>query len=145
MGLIMVIGIVEKDGILLLDADEKYRTEGRHTGLNTHPDHAEVLLSGSKHTTEVDIARDANVTRSAAATSSNLYDSYRSYLWNASSRVCIWCRFADASASRDCCYRRFVGFDLSKPHRHPCYLLQPDQNEAPLMLFCQALLFMVLI
>lgn len=28
MGLIMVIGIVAKNGILLLDADEKYRTEG---------------------------------------------------------------------------------------------------------------------
>ena len=29
MGLIMVIGIVAKNGILLLDADERYRTEGR--------------------------------------------------------------------------------------------------------------------
>ena len=28
MGLIMVIGIVAKNGILLLDADEKYRAEG---------------------------------------------------------------------------------------------------------------------
>ena len=28
MGLIMVIGIVAKNGILLLDADERYRTEG---------------------------------------------------------------------------------------------------------------------
>jgi len=28
MGLIMVIGIVAKNGILLLDADEKYRSEG---------------------------------------------------------------------------------------------------------------------
>src|SRR6185503_6750709 len=28
MGLIMIIGIVAKNGILLLDADEKYRAEG---------------------------------------------------------------------------------------------------------------------
>ena len=28
MGLIMVIGIVAKNGILLLDADEKFRAEG---------------------------------------------------------------------------------------------------------------------
>src|SRR5580658_10069527 len=28
MGLIMVIGIVAKNGILLLDADERYRAEG---------------------------------------------------------------------------------------------------------------------
>jgi multidrug efflux pump subunit AcrB len=31
MGLIMVIGIVAKNGILLLDADERYRTEGHST------------------------------------------------------------------------------------------------------------------
>ena len=30
MGLIMVIGIVAKNGILLLDADERFRTEGAH-------------------------------------------------------------------------------------------------------------------
>jgi CzcA family heavy metal efflux pump len=30
MGLIMVIGIVAKNGILLLDADERYRAEGHH-------------------------------------------------------------------------------------------------------------------
>jgi len=30
MGLIMVIGIVAKNGILLLDADERYRAEGRN-------------------------------------------------------------------------------------------------------------------
>jgi multidrug efflux pump subunit AcrB len=30
MGLIMVIGIVAKNGILLLDADERYRTEGQN-------------------------------------------------------------------------------------------------------------------
>ncbi len=28
MGLIMVIGIVAKNGILLLDADQKFRAEG---------------------------------------------------------------------------------------------------------------------
>jgi multidrug efflux pump subunit AcrB len=31
MGLIMVIGIVAKNGILLLDADERYRAQGRHS------------------------------------------------------------------------------------------------------------------
>ena len=34
MGLIMVIGIVAKNGILLLDADEKFRAEGKGTGAN---------------------------------------------------------------------------------------------------------------
>ena len=29
MGLIMVIGIVAKNGILLLDADDRFRTEGQ--------------------------------------------------------------------------------------------------------------------
>ena len=32
MGLIMVVGIVAKNGILLLDADEKYRREGLSAG-----------------------------------------------------------------------------------------------------------------
>ncbi|WP_433972358.1 efflux RND transporter permease subunit [Tunturiibacter lichenicola] len=59
MGLIMVIGIVAKNGILLLDADERYRAEGRHTGLDTLPDHAEALLSDSNHTPDVDLAREA--------------------------------------------------------------------------------------
>jgi multidrug efflux pump subunit AcrB len=49
MGLIMVIGIVAKNGILLLDADEKYRAEGRHSG----------SLSDSNHPTDLDLAREA--------------------------------------------------------------------------------------
>jgi multidrug efflux pump subunit AcrB len=72
MGLIMVIGIVAKNGILLLDADEQLRA----TGLD---------------------AREAMLQRRAAAQASHPHDRYRHHLRNAS----VW-RWPWAPARRCC-------------------------------------------
>lgn len=52
MGLIMVIGIVAKNGILLLDADERFRAEAEHDRPNMRPDE-----SGDRN--NLDLARAA--------------------------------------------------------------------------------------
>jgi multidrug efflux pump subunit AcrB len=49
MGLIMVIGIVAKNGILLLDADERYRAECR----------TNILASNTVHRIDTDLASEA--------------------------------------------------------------------------------------
>jgi len=59
MGLIMVIGIVAKNGILLLDADERFRADAERS---LHADHAGLatVTSGESHEEEdSDLARAA--------------------------------------------------------------------------------------
>lgn len=54
MGLIMVIGIVAKNGILLLDADEKFRSEAEHA-----TDLGSPAISSEGSTAPRDLAREA--------------------------------------------------------------------------------------
>jgi CzcA family heavy metal efflux pump len=58
MGLIMVIGIVAKNGILLLDADDRYRTERKSHGRNTLSDRTDGVLSNAGQT-DTDLASEA--------------------------------------------------------------------------------------
>ena len=81
MGLIMVIGIVAKNGILLLDADERYRAEGAS-------------------------AREAMRDGSTTSPASHPDDRARRHYRNASARACAGRRIADAPAACDCCDRR---------------------------------------
>ncbi|MGH9596000.1 MAG: efflux RND transporter permease subunit, partial [Edaphobacter sp.] len=48
MGLIMVVGIVAKNGILLLDADERFRVEAKRSGNGMHIDLSEESSSASE-------------------------------------------------------------------------------------------------
>jgi CzcA family heavy metal efflux pump len=59
MGLIMVVGIVAKNGILLLDADERYRTEGQIHGHNKLSDLADTVLCDVGDRSNADLARKA--------------------------------------------------------------------------------------
>ena len=61
MGLIMVIGIVAKNGILLLDADERYRAEDRSSNSARTSDNAGCMPGDSRTRTQPnrDIAREA--------------------------------------------------------------------------------------
>jgi multidrug efflux pump subunit AcrB len=59
MGLIMVIGIVAKNGILLLDADERYRTEGERSSWTGLSNRAGEMLGDFDRQTDTDLARKA--------------------------------------------------------------------------------------
>jgi len=54
----MVIGIVAKNGILLLDADDRYRTERKSHGRNTLSDRTDGVLSNAGQT-DTDLASEA--------------------------------------------------------------------------------------
>ena len=60
MGLIMVVGIVAKNGILLLDADQKYRREG------ASPEEA-MIMAGERRLLAVIAARRSRIRRPAVA------------------------------------------------------------------------------
>ena len=83
MGLIMVIGIVAKNGILLLDADEKFRAEG--------------AIRTRRH--------DA---RGAAPAAADRDDGAGGGLRHASAGLCHRRRIADAAAAGYCGHRRTV-------------------------------------
>ncbi len=101
MGLIMVIGIVAKNGILLLDADEKFRDGGNS-------------------------CTRGHVPRRAASPAPDPDDRHRCNLRNAAPRLCAWRRLADAAATRHCRHRRPDHLDGPEPHRDPRRLLLAD-------------------
>jgi multidrug efflux pump subunit AcrB len=79
MGLIMVIGIVAKNGILLLDADEKFRATG-------FPADEAIGRAGRRRLRPIVMA--------AMAAVAGMFAAGPRY------------RVADAPAARDCCYWR---------------------------------------
>ena len=101
MGLIMVIGIVAKNGILLLDADERYRQEG------VSP-------------------RRSNDARCPAPPAPHPHDRDCSHLRHAAAGIRARLRIADAPAAGGRCHRRPDHLDGAQPHRHAGGLLPAD-------------------
>ena len=88
MGLIMVIGIVAKNGILLLDADQRFRAEGSHR--------REAMVQAGER-------RLRPILMTALATMAGMIPL----------ALAIGRRFADAAAAGDRRDRRSAGFDGS--------------------------------
>ena len=101
MGLIMVIGIVAKNGILLLDADERYRAEGQGA--------REAMMMAAQRR-----LRPILMTALAAVTG------------NASAGVGPGRRFADAAAACNCSDRRRGHLHAAQPGGHAGHLLPAD-------------------
>ena len=103
MGLIMVIGIVAKNGILLLDADEKFRAEG--------------VSAGRSH--------DA---RGPAPPAAHRDDRDRRGLRHAAAGLRARRRLADAAAAGHRRHRRPGDFDGAEPRRNAGRLLPADEE-----------------
>ena len=101
MGLIMVIGIVAKNGILLLDADEKFRAEGV-------------------------IRRRSHDARRAAPPAPHRHDRHRRRLRHAAAGLRARRRLADAAAAGHRRHRRTRDLHGAQPGRHAAGLLPAD-------------------
>ena len=101
MGLIMVIGIVAKNGILLLDADEKFRAEGAS-------------------------ARRRHAARGAAPAAPHRHDRHRRGLRHVAAGLCPGRGLADAAAAGHRGHRRPVHLHGAEPGGHAAGLLPAD-------------------
>ena len=119
MGLIMVIGIVAKNGILLLDADEKFRARA-DLELQEDPN----AFDGR------DMAREAMLHAAQRRLAANCDDCDCGCLRNASAGVCTGCRIADAAAAGDCRHWRIADFGRSFSRRNSGCLLPADEKPA---------------
>ena len=106
MGLIMVIGIVAKNGILLLDADQKFRALGFSA-------HDAMIQAGRRRLRPI-------LMTALAAAAGNVAAGARPGCW-----------FADAAAAGHRRHRRHHNFDGAIAHHHTgCSLLpEPRRNE----------------
>ena len=106
MGLIMVIGIVAKNGILLLDADERYR----HEGVSAR----EAMVHAAQR-------RLRPILMTAAAAICGML----------AAGLCAWLGIADAATSCHRCHRRAYDLNGLELDRHACGLLPADSFAPP--------------
>ncbi len=104
MGMIMVIGIVAKNGILLLDADQKMRLLGR-------------------------VRRRRHAAGRPAAIAAHRDDCTRNSRGHAAAGVRHRRWITDAATARDRCHRRRSHFDGLVPDHHTGSLLLPERKK----------------
>lgn len=108
IGLIMVIGIVATNGILLLDADERFRDDGE-TGRDA------MIHAAQRHDS-----------RCATPPPTHSHDCVGRNLQYAAARVRPGIRIANAATARHLCHRRTCDLYGSEPDCHARCLLSAD-------------------